>query len=76
MGNVEKILDGDIMSWHSRGVEAMENLKVKVQCGNVYENKGPACSSPAQTGNVIENTYSYAQSAGMLLKKKEVDGMS
>ena len=39
---------------------------------NVYENKGPAFSSPARTGNVVENKGSYASRAGMLLKRQVV----
>jgi len=76
VGNMEEIIDSDIPSDNSQGVEAVENIKMKEQRGNVYENKGPACSGPGQSGNVIENEYSYAQSAGMLLKTKGVDGMS
>ena len=38
--------------------------------GNVYENKGPAFSNPAQTGNVIENKGCYALKPGMLLKRR------
>jgi len=76
MENIEGTLENDISSDNSQGVEAVENIKMKEQRGNVYENKGPACSGPGQSGNVIENEYSYAQSAGMLLKTKGVDGMS
>jgi hypothetical protein len=46
------------------------------RCGNVYENKGSAFYGLAQTGNVVENKDSYALKAGMLLKRKEVGGMS
>ena len=44
------------------------------QCGNVYENKGPAFGSLGLSGNVIENKGSYALKAGMLVKTKEVGG--
>jgi hypothetical protein len=74
VGNMEEIIDSDIPSDNSQGVEAVENIKMKEQRGNVYENKGPACSGPGQSRNVIENEYSYAQSAGMLLKTKGVIG--
>ena len=40
------------------------------QRGNVIENKGPLFHSSRRSGNVTENKYSYAQNAGMLLKKK------
>jgi hypothetical protein len=46
------------------------------QSGDVYENKGQAFSGPGQSGNVIENKDSYALKAGMLVKRKEVGGMS
>ena len=76
MENAEEILSSDISPETSQGVEAAENLKMKEQSGNFYENKGPTLSSPGRSGNVIENKGSYAQNAGMLLKTKEVDGMS
>jgi hypothetical protein len=41
---------------------------------DVYENKGPAFNTLGQSWNVIENKASYAFKAGMLLKRKEVDG--
>jgi hypothetical protein len=76
MENVEKALESDISSENSQSVEAAENLKMKEQSWNVYENKGPDLSSPGRSGNVVENKGSYAQNAGMLLKTKGVDGMS
>jgi hypothetical protein len=47
--------------------------KVGERGANVYEKKGPALSSPAQGGNVIENKCSYALKAGMLVKRKVVN---
>jgi hypothetical protein len=44
--------------------------------GDVYENKGPLLKEWARSGNVAENKGSYALKAGMLLKTKEVGGMS
>ncbi|MGA9057190.1 MAG: hypothetical protein WB763_11830 [Terriglobia bacterium] len=44
--------------------------------GNVIENKGPLWKTRRQSGNVVENKHSYPQYPGMLLKTKEVDGMS
>ena len=59
-----------------QSAEVVEDLKLNELCGNVIENKGSACSSPAQSGNIIENKYSYPQNAGMLLKIKGAGGMS
>jgi hypothetical protein len=63
---------------HSNGpssAAAQQNSKkVKERRGNVHENKGPAFSSPAQSGNVTENKGSYALKAGTLVKRKDVDG--
>ena len=50
--------------------------KVKEQSGNVYENKGPLWRTRAQSWNVHENKGTYKSKAGMLLKTKDVDGMS
>jgi hypothetical protein len=72
MGNTEEVLDSDISADNTRGVGTVEHLKLNEQCGNVYENKGPAFSSPGQIGNVVENKRSYAQDAGMLLKTEGV----
>jgi hypothetical protein len=41
---------------------------MKDRCGNVYENKGLIFLRRGQSGNVIENTGSYALKAGILLK--------
>ena len=74
MESIEEPLDSAIVSEDSQSVEAGEDLKTKEQCGNVIENKGPAFSRPRQCGNVIENKCSYAQNAGMLLKRNGVIG--
>jgi hypothetical protein len=66
MENIEEPLNNDIMSEDSQSVQAVEDLKMKEQCGDVYENKGPTFSRPRQCGNVVENNGSYAQNAGML----------
>jgi hypothetical protein len=76
MENVGEVFDSDFMSDVSESVETARGSKVNEQYGNVYENKGPTRSGPAQSRNVTENAYSYAQSSGMLLKTKEVGGMS
>jgi hypothetical protein len=76
MENIEETVDSDIMTARSESVGAVEHSKLNEQYGNVYENKGAACGGPVKDRNVIENAYSYAQSSGMLLKTKEVGGMS
>jgi hypothetical protein len=53
-------------------VEAVANKKMKERPANVYENKGPAFSSPGRSGNVTENKACYADSGGMLLTTKGV----
>ena len=70
--NIEEVLSSDISSEDLQGVETVEDSKMKKQCGNVAENKGPLWESVAPGGNVRENTSSYALRAGMLLKKQEV----
>jgi hypothetical protein len=72
MENIEEALNSDIVSDDSQGVETVEDLKLREQCGNVIENKGPAFSRPRQYGNLTENKGSYAQEAGMSLKRKGV----
>jgi hypothetical protein len=74
MGNMEEVVDSDISSEDSQGAELVERLKMTERCGNVYENKGQAFSSPERSGNIAENKGSYAQNAGMLLKRKGVIG--
>ena len=76
MENVEEVPNSDISSHRPRSVETVEDLKLKEQYGNVNENKGSVFSGPEQSGNLIENKGIYALKAGMLLKTKEVDGMS
>jgi hypothetical protein len=51
-----------------------ELQKVNDRCRNVVENKGRVWKTQRLTGNVIENKGSYVLKAGMLLKRKEVDG--
>jgi hypothetical protein len=76
MENVEEVLDDDISPEDSQGVEMVEDIKLNDRSGNVIENKGSVFHSQAQTGNVIENKASYASKAGILLKIKDVGGMS
>jgi hypothetical protein len=49
---------------------------VNARSGNLIENKGPLWKTQGLSGNVIENKGGYALKAGMLLKRKEVDGRS
>jgi hypothetical protein len=52
----------------------MEDLKLNERCGNIFENKRPSLDNRQASGNVIENKWTYAQNAGMLLKRKGVIG--
>jgi hypothetical protein len=72
MENIEKALDSDMSSRNSESVEAVEDLKMKQQCGDVVENKGSGLEDRERSGNVTENKGSYALNAGMLLKRKVV----
>jgi hypothetical protein len=73
--NIEKALDSDMSSRNSESVEAVEDLKMKQQCGDVVENKGSGLENPRRSGNIIENKCSYAQNAGMLLKTNASGGI-
>jgi hypothetical protein len=44
------------------------SLKIDDRLPNVYENKGALWKTRGRSRNVIENKYSYANKAGMLLK--------
>jgi hypothetical protein len=74
MENIEKVLGSDITSENSQSVGAVEDLKLNEQRGNVIENKGSSLENRVQSGNIIENKCTYAQNAGMLLKRKGVIG--
>jgi len=60
MENIEKVFESDNVSEYSQGAEAVEDLKMTKQCGNVIENKGSPFPSSRQSGNVIENKDSCA----------------
>ncbi len=70
--DIESALESDITSYGLQGVEAPEDSKTKERRANVTENKGPVFSSPGQSGNVIENKYSYLDDTRMLLKRQVV----
>jgi hypothetical protein len=72
MENIEEIPESDIQSQNSQSVEAMGELKMNDRCGNVIENKGSGLRDRPGSGNVTENKGSYAQNAGMLLKRQLV----
>jgi hypothetical protein len=74
VGNMEEIVNSDMLSDNSQSVGAVEDLKLNEQHGNVIENKGSRLDNRERTGNVIENKGSYAQNAGMLLKRKGIIG--
>jgi hypothetical protein len=73
--NIEKALDSDMSSRNSESVEAVKDLKMKQQSGDVVENKGSGLENRRQSGNIIENKCSYAQNAGMLLKTNASGGI-
>jgi hypothetical protein len=60
------------MSVRNEERKDLVSSKVKERSRNVYENKGSAFHRPRQSGNVIENTDSYALKAGMSLKLQVV----
>ena len=49
-------------------------MKMKERRGNVIENKGPAFCGLGESGNVIENTGSYALKGGISLKTSMLAG--
>jgi len=67
-------LGRDVLS--TRKEETVVTLKMTDRRGNVVENKGQGLEATGRDGNVIENKGSYALKAGMLLKIKELHGMS
>jgi hypothetical protein len=67
-------LGHDVLS--TRKEETVVTLKMTDRRGNVVENKGQGLEATGRDGNVIENKGSYALKAGMLLKIKELHGMS
>jgi hypothetical protein len=75
MENIEEMLESDISAQTAQSAEAVEELKLNDQCGNVLENKGPDFSGPRQSGNPIENKGGCLRKAGMLLKTNEKGGV-
>jgi hypothetical protein len=57
-------------------LEALKDLKMNEQYGNINENKGSRSDNQGPSANVIENKAGYTQDAGMLLKTKAVIGNS
>jgi hypothetical protein len=74
MENIEEVLDSDISSQKPQSMATVENLTMKERSGNVIENKGSRLGNRERSGNIVENKCSYAQNAGMLLKRKGVVG--
>src|SRR5208337_4186206 len=72
MENTEEVVESDISADNPQSAEAVKDLKLNEQCGNVTENKGPLWKTRRQGGNVIENKASYAKNAGMLLKRNGI----
>ncbi|MGB7592901.1 MAG: hypothetical protein WBO19_16820, partial [Terriglobia bacterium] len=74
MESTEEVVESDISAQAPQSAEAVEDLKLNDRCGDVIENKGSSLDNREASGNVIENKPSYAQNAGMLLKRKGVIG--
>jgi hypothetical protein len=70
MGNMEEIFGSDIVPEATQGSEAVEELKLNEQYGNLYENKGSRLGNQGLSANVIENKPSYTQNTGILLITK------
>jgi hypothetical protein len=45
---------------------------LREQCGNLFENKGPAWKEWAESGNVYEDKGSYVFKAGMYMKTSQL----
>jgi len=54
MENTEEIAESDISAEGSQGVEAVEELKLNEQCGNVTENKGPLWKTGGEAGMLLK----------------------
>ena len=54
MENTEEMVAGDISAEDSQGVEAVKDLKMNEQCGNVYENKGPLWKTGGKAGMSVK----------------------
>jgi hypothetical protein len=74
VGNMEEIVESDISPHDSQSVVMVEDLELNEQCRNLIENKGPRLDNRGASGNVTENKCTYAQNAGMSLKRKGVIG--
>jgi len=74
VGDMEEIVDSDIASQNSQSAVVLQDSKMKERCGNVIENKGSRLDNREASGNAIENKCSYANNAGILLKRKGIIG--
>jgi hypothetical protein len=72
--NTEEVIDSDIMSYTSQGVETVEDAKMNERRGNVYENKGTCVENREKSGNVTENKGSYATNTVISSKRYGVSG--
>jgi DNA-binding transcriptional MerR regulator len=70
MENIGEAFDNDIPSQNPQAMETPGSIRMKERCGNVTENKGSGLEDVEGTGNVIENTGSYALEAAMFLKAR------
>jgi hypothetical protein len=50
MENMEEAPDSDIMPATTQSVEAVEDTKMRDQCRNVHENKGPLWKTAGEAG--------------------------
>ena len=73
--NTQDATDSDIMPDTTQSVEAVEDLKMNEQRGNVIEKKGSRLENRKRSGNPTETKGSYAFKAGTSLKRKAVGGV-
>jgi hypothetical protein len=54
MENTEEIVESDISAQTPQGAEAVKDLKMNEQCGNVTENKGPLWKTVGEAGILLK----------------------
>jgi hypothetical protein len=54
MDNTEEMIESDISAQTPQAVEAVEELKLNDQCGNVIENKGPLWKTGGKAGMLLK----------------------
>ena len=68
--SMEEADASDMMSHTLQGVEAAEDSKMQEQCANVYENKGPAFSSPRRNEENLLSADCLLLTADCLLHRQ------